>query len=206
MSSISNNSSLMSFSPNDLFMAFPRLMARAGSFAFITVPERLDSMIGFRAGGSVIAEATGNGSMKMISTTLSSGSSLGAALQSTVGAVATEAPSQGPSSFSFHQVRNLGGIFAYMTSKWALACFTLVSLHHMRTTALQDGIPTEQATGHHPQPDTNLRFSTPPHKFVMANTTCYTYNAYCHVPLPYPQLPTSDALPDITEVLVLAVR
>ena len=127
----------MSLSPNDIFMAFPRIMARAGSFAFVTVPERLDSMIGLRASGSVIAEATGNASMKMISTAFSSGSSSGAALPSTAGAAPTEPPSPGFSSFSFHQVRNLGGIFAYITSKWALACFTLVSLPHQQTTALQ---------------------------------------------------------------------
>ena len=124
----------MSLSSNDLFMAFPRIMARAGSFAFVTVPERLDSMIGLRASGSVIAEATGNGSIKMIPTAFSSGSPSAAVLPSTAGAAPTEAPSQGLSSFSFHQVRNLGGIFAYMTSKWALACFTLVSLPHIQTT------------------------------------------------------------------------
>ena len=134
----------MSLSPNDFFTAFPRIMARAGSFAFVTVPERLDSMIGLRASGSVIAEATGNGSMKMISTVFSSGSPPGAALPSTAGAAPTEAPSQTFGSFSFHQVRNLGGIFAYMTSKWALACFTLVSLLHMQTPALADGKFTDQ--------------------------------------------------------------
>ena len=123
----------MSLSPNDIFMAFPRMMARAGSFAFVTVPERLDSMIGYRGGGSVIAEATGNESMRMISTAFSPPSSPGAALPSTA---AAEIPVQGLSSFSFHQVRNLGGIFAYMTSKWALACFTLVSFHCVRIAAL----------------------------------------------------------------------
>ncbi|KAL9075692.1 MAG: hypothetical protein Q9161_001444 [Pseudevernia consocians] len=123
MSSASNSTSLMNLIPNDFVMAFPRMMARAGSFAFVTVPERLDSIIGLRGGVSMIAEATGNGSMKMISTAFSSDSSLGAALPSAAGAAATEAPRL--SSLSFHQVRNFGGIFAYMTSKWALACFTL---------------------------------------------------------------------------------
>ena len=130
MPTVSNTTSLMSCLPKDLVMAFPRMMARAGSFAFVTVPERLDSIIGLKGGGSMIAEATGNGSMKMISTTFSSDSSSSAALPSAAGATVTEATPQGPSSFSFHQVRNFGGIFAYMTSKWALACFTLVSLHH----------------------------------------------------------------------------
>lgn len=115
----------MSLSSNDLVMAFPRMMARAGSFTFVTVPERLDSILRFRGGGSMIAEATGNGSMKMISTAFSPDSSPGAALPSAAGAAETEASSQVLSSFSFHQVRNFGGVFAYMTSKWALACFTL---------------------------------------------------------------------------------
>ena len=135
MSSVSNNTSLMSLIPSDFVMAFPRMVARAGSFAFVTVPERLDNMIGLRGGGSMIAEATGNGSMKMISTAFSSDSSPGAALPSAAGAAATEAPRL--SSFSFHQVRNFGGIFAYMTSKWALACFTLVSLYHVQIIAPQ---------------------------------------------------------------------
>lgn len=121
----------MSFIPNDLVMAFPRMMARAGSFAFVTVPERLDRIIGLQGGGSMIAEATGNGSVRMISTAFSSDSSPRAALPSAAGAAATGTPPQGLSSFSFHQVRNFGGIFAYMTSKWALACFTLASLHHV---------------------------------------------------------------------------
>ena len=148
MSLLSNSTSLMSLSPNDLFMAFPRMMARAGTFAFVTVPERLDSIIGLRGGGSMIAEATGNRSMRMISTALSSGSSSGsssgAALPSTVGESMLESPPQGLSSFSFHQIRNLGGIFAYMTSKWALACFTLVSLQLVRTTTLPYGDSTDK--------------------------------------------------------------
>ena len=135
MSLVSNNTSSMRIFTNDLVMAFPRIMARAGSFAFVTVPERLDSMIGLRSGGSMIAEATGNGSMKIIPTAFPSNSSPGAALRSAPGAATTEATPQGLGSFSFHQVRNFGGIFAYMTSKWALACFTLVSLYHVGATA-----------------------------------------------------------------------
>ncbi|CAD6564014.1 MAG: hypothetical protein ASARMPRED_002644 [Alectoria sarmentosa] len=115
MSSTINNTSLMSLSPNDLVMAFPRMMARAGSFAFVTVPERLDSIIGFRGGGSMIAEATGNGSMKMISTAFSPDSSLGAALPSAAAAVATETPPQ--SSFSFHQAIILNRTQIYASAR-----------------------------------------------------------------------------------------
>lgn len=113
-------------------MAVPRLLARAGSFAFVTVPERIDSLLGLGNSGSMIAEATGNGTHQIISPALSGGSvqaSQGAAAATAAGvAAATEGVPRSLSSMSFHQMRNFGGIFSYMTSKWALACFTLVSL------------------------------------------------------------------------------
>ena len=112
-------------------MAVPRMMARAGSFAFITVPERIDSMLSFRNGGSMIAEATGNGTWNMISAALSAGTPADTAIPGTV--PRTAAAMEGTrtmSPLSFMQVRNFGGIFTYMTSKWAMACFTLVSQHH----------------------------------------------------------------------------
>lgn len=125
-----NLTSLSSPFPKDLVMAVPRMMARAGSFAFITVPERLDSILGFRNGGSMIAEATGNGSVNIISSAFFAGSSSGTATP-TAAAAAGGTP-EGLGTFSFQQVRNFSGIFAYMTSKWALACFTLVSLQFVK--------------------------------------------------------------------------
>ena len=109
-------------------MAFPRMMARAGSFAFVTVPERIDSMLGFRSGGSVIAEVTGNKTWSMVSAAMSSGSSADSAAPTASGAtVVSEGVPRGFGPLGLLQIRNFGGIFTYMTSKWALACFTLVS-------------------------------------------------------------------------------
>lgn len=34
-------------------------------------------------------------------------------------------------AFTFQHVRNFGGIFTYMTSKWALACFALVRILYL---------------------------------------------------------------------------
>ena len=129
MSTASNITSLSGPFPRDIVMAFPRMVARAGSFAFVTVPERIDSMLGFRNGGSMIAEATGNRTWNMVSDALSSG----AASKTTVprgpeAAAATESLREGFNSLSIAHVRNFGGVFTYMTGKWALACFTLVSL------------------------------------------------------------------------------
>lgn len=126
MASTSNITTHTGPFPKDLVLAFPRMMARAGSFAF-------DSMLGFRYGGTVIAEATGNRTWNMVSEALSSGS-----VASTIVPVATEAAAaavedspRGLGAFGFVQVRNFGGIFTYMTSKWAMACFTLVSLQYV---------------------------------------------------------------------------
>ena len=123
-------------------MAFPRMLARAGSFAFFTVPEKLDGMLGFGNSGSVIAQATGgNGSKNILSAALSGASrnvplsSQGIVAATAAGTSATIDDAQGVfSSFTFHQVRNFGGIFSYMTSKWALACCCLVSISYVGTT------------------------------------------------------------------------
>ena len=117
-------------------MAFPRLIARAGNFAFFTVPEKLDGMLGFGNGGSVIAQATGGNESKNIFSAAISGvsGSIAMASQGTVAATAAGAGTNTDdapgvfSSFTFHQVRNFGGIVSYMTSKWALACCCLVSI------------------------------------------------------------------------------
>ena len=119
---------------SDLVMAFPRMLARAGSFGFITVPERIENIFGLKDGPSIIAAATGNGTHYVVSKALSgTGSqaiqSLGARADTGgPAAAATEGASNNFNSISLQQVRNFGGIFAYMTSRWALCCFTLVSL------------------------------------------------------------------------------
>ncbi len=120
--------------PQDIFLAFPRMLARAGNFAFFTVPEKLDGIL-YGNGVSMIAQATGgNGSRSMFSAGLSaiSGGATEASQQSVAataeGTAATAHISNGVSSlFTFLQLRNFGGILSYVTSKWALACFALVS-------------------------------------------------------------------------------
>lgn len=129
MTTASNITSLVGPFPKDLVMAFPRMMARAGSFALITVPERIDSMLGFRNGGSMIAEATGNKTWNMVPEALPSGFISGSAVfTASEAAATTENMSRGSHSLSNIQLRHFGGLVTYMTSKWALTCFTLVSL------------------------------------------------------------------------------
>lgn len=120
-------------SPQDVLMAFPRMLARAGLFAY-SIPEKMDNMFGLANSGSIIAEATSNGSKHMISAALSEVHGAGAARASqgvaeTAPAAAAAAAEIAPSKFSLGilQMQNLGGPFAYMTSRWALTCTTLAS-------------------------------------------------------------------------------
>lgn len=126
-----NTTSYLHPSPKDLLLLVPRIVLRAGSFAFVTVPEQLDHVLGLRNGGRVVAEATRDGAQNMASAALTS---VGLAQGATPGiaeAVAAEATAGQGSSFSqlftFQQVRNFGGVFSYVTSKWALGCFVVVS-------------------------------------------------------------------------------
>lgn len=127
--SASNATSFLHPSPRDLLLAVPRMIARAGSFAFVTVPERMDSLLGLRHSGSVIAEATGGRAQNISRAALSGlGSAQGTAAATAAEAGIAEGTSGGMLShtLSFQQIRNFGGVFTYMTSKWALGCFTLV--------------------------------------------------------------------------------
>lgn len=131
ISSAANTTSFLKPTQKDLVMLIPRIIARTGIFAFVTVPEQIDSLFGLRSGGSLIAEATGDGVRNLTSAALSSATKA----QETTATVAGRAAGiegSGKSSFSrsfnFQQVRKFGGVFTYMTSKWALTCLFFVSI------------------------------------------------------------------------------
>ena len=127
----SNLTSYLSPSPRDLLLLMPKMIARAGEFAFITVPEQLDNVLGLRYSGRVIAEATQQGSQRVASAAVSSaGMAIGATQglndATIVDSVGSHGSSFSQTLFSFQQMKNFGGIFSYVTSKWALGCFTVV--------------------------------------------------------------------------------
>ncbi|MCJ1283249.1 hypothetical protein MMC26_002577 [Xylographa opegraphella] len=123
--SAANTTSYLNLSSKDLLLVVPRLAARASSFALDTIPEAFENIFGGETGGRIIAEATGEGgAMAAANVGIASGE-----LAAAAGAAATQATG-GPTSsfsqaFSFQQIRTLGGVFTYMTSKWALGCFTV---------------------------------------------------------------------------------
>ena len=137
MSSTSNSTSHLNPFNAEIALAIPRFLSAVGSFALITVPEKLDNII--HGGDSVVAEATGNSTRHILSAALSGqtaasqASNTAARLSGGGEAVATmqgELTSSGP--LTLQQIRNFGGVFVYMTSKWALVCFALVSVQFVK--------------------------------------------------------------------------
>lgn len=113
----------------DFLLAVPRLAQRAGSFALLYIPEQLDGLLGkVRAPGSVIPEATTSSSANS-----SLATSAGAFVQSSNASwdmamsTARRVAEESGNIFSLENIRNFGGIFSYITSKWALTTFVIVS-------------------------------------------------------------------------------
>ncbi|KAF2719027.1 hypothetical protein K431DRAFT_287056 [Polychaeton citri CBS 116435] len=126
-----SNSSAM-----DFLLAVPRFAQRAGSFAFYHMPEAMDGLTGkLFSGGSVIADATGQQTAN--STITNTSGALFQAAQSTALGLETavregwreRVEEESTSVFGMliagiGKMKSFGGIFSYMTSRWALATFT----------------------------------------------------------------------------------
>lgn len=130
LASASNLTWSLNPSPKDLWLAIPRVVAQVGSFVVNHMPGPIDSLFRPQNAGSVIAEATGDGIENAASAALSSVSFARQTATTVMATTEGTQPEHGlfSQSFSFQQLRNLGGIFTYMTSKWALTCFAVVSL------------------------------------------------------------------------------
>lgn len=109
--SAANATSYLNPSSKDLLMLVPRMVSRAGTFAFVTIPEVFDNLMGGGAGGRIIAEATGEGAQAMAA------ASAGIAPETLVmarGATAAQAVGGYAASFnqafSFQNLRTFGGV------------------------------------------------------------------------------------------------
>ena len=112
-------------SPADLLLVFPRLLSKAGAWG-----EHIDTVFEkIRAGGSIIAEPTAinttiNATIATAAAAAGTGTG-GFALQDTAAAsVAAQVPDD---ITMFQALKNIGSFFGYVTSKWAIATFAIVS-------------------------------------------------------------------------------
>ncbi|KAK1058601.1 hypothetical protein LTR33_013346 [Friedmanniomyces endolithicus] len=115
----------------DLLLVVPRLAQRAGAFAF-HVPGAMDNIAGkLWSGGSVIADATGQQTANStITNTSAFVQSTAAVLDAAVRESWQDTGDDTGSLFGLMlqgigKLKNFGGIFSYLTSKWALATFTI---------------------------------------------------------------------------------
>jgi len=193
--------SLFELGAQDVVMAIPWMLDRAGAFNLFHLPERIDNILGLREGGSIIAEATGNKTLNMSSHAISGLAS----------AQRTAAPIQGHTAgttggfFSyagFQHFRTFGGVFTYMTSKWAFACLTLVSPQQIIFTSSI----ANYSLGHRPQSNACLRFgqtSCSPH---MAGSFGSPHLANNAVLIPCTVAATSNPLSDIPRLFSFQIR
>ena len=134
------NASLIPSSAMDLLLVVPRLAQRAGTFALFHMPEAVDNIAGrIFNGGSVIADATGQTANSTITNTSNAFAQSTAAIVDTAFREAFRDTSDAAATSSFlgmvfqgfARLKNFGGIFSYLTSRWALATFTAVSPGHI---------------------------------------------------------------------------
>lgn len=153
-------------------------------------------------GGSVIAEATREGAIGMDTTLQGSTVAQGVAASAAAGSPAVEAASAGAfrHAFTFQHVRNFGGIFTYMTSKWALACFALVRLvcpGLLHWTSVISSGSTLTMAGDRPKSHQDLYLRTPSSQFDLRIKACITNSTHLVVPIPYQITSTSHPVPNV---------
>jgi hypothetical protein len=127
-----NATSYMSPTPNDLILAIPRLAKRVGTFAFSTIPEHVDGILANRYHMRIIPDATNQHANFATATNpaefLQARDTVGSAAGLAPGPLgeATGAAGGFGGGLGLNSVRGFGGILSYLTSKWAMSCFTMV--------------------------------------------------------------------------------
>lgn len=137
----------------DLLRAIPQAATAARQLVMNPL-EQLDGFLGkVMNSGSVIAEATGSGAPNITNNITSAAGkfiqSSAAAVPAAAASAATAATSgdavEGADSlFNLDYIWNLGkigGIFSYITSRWALATFTVVCALHIETRSQPERVP-----------------------------------------------------------------
>lgn len=106
----------------DLVLAGPRMVMKIGSFAFVTIPEAVDSALGLGFTQRVIPAATTANDMGLAA----GGASVTTAVAAAAPEILADTTSESISTrLSMESARSFGNIFGYATSKWALTCVVM---------------------------------------------------------------------------------
>ena len=107
----------------DLFLVVPRLAQRAGAYAFYYMPDGFDGLFAMlRDSGSHIAEAT---TAERINATITNATAMFAtqaqdAASTAATAISDTLEEKSALSMILDNLKTFGGIFSYMSSKWAM--------------------------------------------------------------------------------------
>lgn len=178
-------------SPADLLMVFPRLFDKVSSYGEVV-----------RSGGSVIAEPTmANVTNSTIATTA------GKFVQESVAAAAAASAASSGSTDEismFQAFKNVASFFSYMTSKWAIATFAIVSLVLLNPLCLAANI---RIAGNTTEPHPVLCLQ-PRTAFLRPNVYAprSLYSPSHAVRAAKPQYGTSYTMSDVSRLVYDAVR
>lgn len=166
-------------SPADLLMVFPRLFDKVSSYG--------DAIL---SGGSVIAEPT--------MANLTNGTTATAAgkfVQESAAAAAAASAGSTDDISMFQAFKNVASFFTYMTSKWAIATFAIVSAAVGSLPSMADNRTTGNTLESHPilcfQSRTAL---LRPHVYAPRSLHTSTHAVYA----PESQIGSCYTVPDIT--------
>lgn len=186
-----------------------------GSRFFDNVPRWLSPFTeGFgwlQSGGSVVAEATGQRAAGIEAAVQATTEAQGATASVAAANVATEPATTSAfrGALSFQHIRNMTGVLAYLTSKWALTCFILVrqAVFFCHWGAFRGlAVLFADWSGYHTQSNKDLLFGPSKPPFDLSNEACSAYGTYTHVHGPHYIDPTSNAVPDFAELFAAQIR
>jgi hypothetical protein len=187
-SALANASSYLP-SPADLLMVFPRLFSKATS---------LGDMI--RSGGSVIAQPTlTNATNHTVVITA------GQFVQESAAAAASVVAIPQDEIGIFQALKNVASFFSYITSKWAIATFALVSLSLARPHSWATFTDIHGA-GYSPESDAFLCLK--PHTALVQSTVLAIralHSATATIPLPDPKCAPSYTMSDFARMVGYAI-
>lgn len=129
-SNVTTSKSLLS-SPRDL-LSFPfRAVYRADIFAFSTLLRQFAKLVGLESVAAQLMDDTAASGAVLEGEAVAVGARAAAETVVGEGAASAAATAQ-ESGFHiadlFYTLRRLSGFFSYLTSRWSLACFTVVSV------------------------------------------------------------------------------
>lgn len=129
-SNVTTTKSLLT-SPRELLSVPFRAIYRADTYAFSTLPRQVAKFVGLQSVAAGLMDDTTASGGAPGGETVARAAAETVVGEGTAGAAAAAAATSQESGFHivdfFHTLRRLSGFFSYLTSRWSLACFTVVS-------------------------------------------------------------------------------